>query len=303
MKGFRNILVPLDRSDVAEQAVSVAASIARRSGGVLRLVSVEEPLPVLALASDSFEVAKEVAVEDRGAMGEYLGSLAAAVRDVQGGRVESAILHGPVAKSLSQYADDNAVDLIVMTTRGRRGVGRWLMGSVADQLMRRVHVPLLLLHPRDPPWPINFRRILVALDGESEDLLMSCTVALGGPYPEANYTLARVVEPPFPVVMPLSPYPVMVEPERLEYQAGKARTYLENACRQLQTRGLESTYKVLFGDVAKQVLQLAETVPADCIVVGTHSRRGVKHLVLGSQAERIVHEARVPVLIAPVRDQ
>ena len=301
MSGFRNILIPLDRSPIAEQAVAVAASIARRSGGTLRLVTVEEPLPALALASDAFEVVKEVEVVDRAQLAGYLDSIAGAIREAQGGKVESAVLHGPVAVAVSEYADDNAVDLIVLTTRGRRGFSRWVIGSMADKLLRHIHVPVLLLHPRDPPWPINFRRILVALDGQTEDAVLESAIALGWLYPEAHYTLTRVLEPQLPVVAPLAPYPVIVEPERLEHQEAEARAYLEKVCGRLQAHGLESTYKVVVGGVATQVLQLAETVLADCIVVGTHSPRGIERLVLGSEAERIVHGAKLPVLIVPVK--
>jgi nucleotide-binding universal stress UspA family protein len=303
MNGFRNILVPLDRSEIAEQAITVAASIARRSGGMLRLVSVEEPLPALAFASDSLEVAKDLEVQEHGQLAGYLESIATAVQDVQGEKVESAMLHGPVAGTLSQYADDNAVDLIVMTTRGRGAVTRWLIGSTADRLLRSVHVPLLLLHPREPPWPISFRRILVALDGEMEEPVVTSAVALGWVYPEAHYTLTRVVEPSLPVVAPLSPYPIAVEPERMKQREAEARTHLQSVCGRLRDSGLDATYKVLVGGGgAAQVLQLASTVLADCVVVGTHSRRGIPRLVRGSKAERIVHGATLPVLIVPVRD-
>ena len=94
MKGFRNILIPLDRSETAEQAVSVAASIARRSGATLRLVSVEERLPALAFASDSLEIVKEIDQSDRSDAAEYLESIASAVRDVQGGRSRAPCSRG-----------------------------------------------------------------------------------------------------------------------------------------------------------------------------------------------------------------
>jgi nucleotide-binding universal stress UspA family protein len=303
MIGFRNILIPLDRSETAEQAVSVAASIARRSGGTLRLVSVEERLPALAFASDSLEIVQEMEQADRSGAAEYLESIASAVREVQGGKVETTVLEGSAARALSEYADANAVDLIVMTTRGRGALGRWLIGSVTDGMLRRVHVPVLLLHPRDPPWALHFRKLLVALDGEIEDQVLASAVALGSLYPPAHYTIARVVEPPLPVMTPLSPYPVLVEPERLAHLETEARTYVEGVSERLRTGGLESSCEVLVGDVATQLLRVAEATPSDCIVVGTHSRRGLDRLMLGSEAERIVHTAKLPVLIAPIADQ
>jgi nucleotide-binding universal stress UspA family protein len=302
MNGFRNILIPLDRSETAEQAVSVAASIARRSGATLRLVSVEEHLPALAFASDSLEIVKEIDQSDRSDAAEYLDSIASAVRDVQGGKVETAVLEGSAARALSQYADAHAVDLIVMTTRGRGALGRWLIGSVTDGMLRRVHVPVLLLHPRDPPWALHFRKLLVALDG-LEDQVLGSAIALGSLYPPAYYTVARVVEPPLPVMMPLSPYPVMVEAARLEHLEAEARTYVEGVSNRLRDRGIQSSSQVVVGGVATQLLRLAETTQSDCIVVGTHSRRGLGRLVLGSEAERIVHAAKLPVLIVPAGDQ
>ena len=82
----------------------------------------------------------------------------------------------------------------------------------------------------------------------------------------------------------------------------EARNYLEKVRGQLRARGLEATSKVVVGcGVATQVLKLAEALGADCIVVGTHSRRRMERLVLGSEANRIVRGAAVPVLIGPIQ--
>jgi nucleotide-binding universal stress UspA family protein len=301
MNGFHNILVPLDGSEYAEQAVSVAGSIARRSGGALRLASVEEPLPALVLASGSPDVAREVELEECDQLTHYLDSIACAVQDVQGGTVGTAVLHGPVAAALSEYVETNAMDLVVMTTRGLRGLSRWLIGSVAHQLLRRTHVPVLLLHPSELPQPTEFRRILIALDGEIEDAVLGPAIALGSLYPAVRYTLTRVVEPARPALTPLDPYPNPFEPGLIERSVIESRSYLEKVCAQLRARGLEATYKVLVGwGIAPQVLQLATALGADCIAVGTHSRRGAERLILGSEADRIVRGATVPVLIGPV---
>jgi nucleotide-binding universal stress UspA family protein len=267
----------------------------------LRLVSVEEPLPALVLASRSPDVAKEVQLEEGNQLTHYLDSIAGAVRDVQGGTVGTTALHGPVATALAEYAHTNAVDLVVMTTRGRRRLNRWLIGSVADQLRRRIHVPALLLHPRELPQPTEFRHILIALDGEIEDSVLAPAVGLGSLYPAAHYTLTRVVEPAMPPLTALAPYPFPLGPEPIERLVVEARNYLEKVRGQLRARGLEATSKVVVGcGIATQVLQLAESLGADCIVVGTHGRRGMERLVLGSEADRILRGAAVPVLIGPV---
>ncbi|MGZ8399527.1 MAG: universal stress protein, partial [Gemmatimonadales bacterium] len=227
MNGFRNIVVALDGSECAEQAVAVAGAIARRSGGALRLVSVEEPLPALVLASGSPDVARDVELEECDRVARYLDSIADSVRDVHAGTVGTAVLHGPVATVLSEYVRTHEVDLVVMTTRGRHQLSRWLIRSVADQLLRQIKVPVLLLHPREVPQPTEFRHILIALDGEIEEPVLTAAVALGSLYPTAHYTLTRVVEPAIPALTALAPYPIPMGPEPIERLVVEARNYLE----------------------------------------------------------------------------
>ena len=299
---LQNILVPLDGSELAEQAVSVGASIARRSGGMLRLVSVEEPLPALVLASESPEVAREVEIEAEGKLTEYLESMAQAVQHVQAGTVETALLQGPVAGALSEYAGSHAIDLVVMTTRGRGGISRWLTGSVADQVLRRTTVPVLLLHPRELPQPTQFRRILVALDGEVEEEVLNPALALGSLNPAARYTLTRVVEPAIPILTPLALYPGRPGRHYTQRLVDQARIYLAGVCRRLSAKGIEATHKVLVGrGIAEQVLELAGALGADCIAVGTRGARGAERVIVGSVADKIIRGAEVPVLIGPVR--
>ncbi|MGZ8398782.1 MAG: universal stress protein [Gemmatimonadales bacterium] len=163
-------------------------------------------------------------------------------------------------------------------------------------------VPVLLLHPRELPQPTEFRHILIALDGEIEAPVLDPATSLGSLYPGAHYTLVQVVEPSLPIVTPLAPYPMSLEPERTAGLVVEARNYLEKIRDQLRARGLEVTSEVVVGfGVATQVLQLAEALGADCIVVGSHSRRRVVRLVLGSEASRIVRGAALPVLIGPVQ--
>jgi nucleotide-binding universal stress UspA family protein len=132
---------------------------------------------------------------------------------------------------------------------------------------------------------------------------LNSAIALGALYPGTRFTLTRVVEPTVAIVTPLAPYPTPLEPERIARLEVEARNYLERIRGQLQALGLEATYQVLVGwGIATQVLQLAEALGADCIVVGTHSRRGMERLVLGSEADRIVRRATVPVLIAANAD-
>ena len=299
-KRFRNILVPLDRSELAEEAVSVAGALARRSGGALRLVSVEHPLPALALASDALHGASDVEMEAWNQASKYLDSVAGVIKGVQRGAVETLVLEGPVAPALQGYAATHEIDLVVMTTSGRGGVSRWLTGSTADELLRRATVPVLLLHPSELPQRTEFHRILIALDGEIEDEVLHPAIALGSLYPGAQYTLARVVEPPIPLLTPLALYPSRPSRRYTDRLVTEAQDYLAGVSQKLAAMNMVATCKVLVGrGVADQVLELADTLGVDCIVVGTHRARGAERMLMGSVAHRIIHGAGVPVLIGP----
>jgi nucleotide-binding universal stress UspA family protein len=300
--GFNNILVPLDGSELAEEAISVAGALARRSGGDLRLVAVEQPLPALAVPGEAPETAVDVELEARAQATRYLDSIADAIRRVEGGRVESVVLDGDIAPALQSYAAEHGIDLVVMTTRGRGGISRWVTGSVADQLLRRTTVPVLLLHPSELPQPTEFRRILIALDGEIEDEVLEPAIALGSLYPGTQYTLTQAVEPAIPIITPLAAYPAHLGPDHTERLLTAARQYLAGVCGKLEARGIKATYRVLVGrGVPDQILELGRALGANCIVVGTHRRRGAERVALGSVADRIVRGAEVPVLIGPFR--
>jgi nucleotide-binding universal stress UspA family protein len=165
---FRSVLVPLDGSEVAEQALSVGASLARRAGVALHLVSVHEPIPAAVLAEVG-EYRGELGEEARAELTGYLTNVADVVRETQGMNVEGVVIEGPAAPALADYVASHDIGLVVMTTHARCGVTRWWLGSVADGLLRRLAVPVLLLHPSETPQPTRFRRFLTTLYGTIEE--------------------------------------------------------------------------------------------------------------------------------------
>ena len=152
---FRNILVPLDGSPFGEHALPIAYALARRAGAQVHLVRVHEPLaamvPVMAGWAPGAEMeqwTREVA-ESQSAYVRGVAEQAPA--DV---RVTPRLLHGMVLDALEVDAQRIGADLVVMTTHGRGGIARAWLGSVADGLVRRLHVPVLLVRPgMDAPRP------------------------------------------------------------------------------------------------------------------------------------------------------
>jgi nucleotide-binding universal stress UspA family protein len=139
---YKRILLPLDGSPLAEQALPHACELAKCFGAELILLRVVEPFAqVRGLSITDLEKIKEQTMTW---VGEYLEQIAASIQegDVS---VVMDIVEGNAQVAITQFAEANRVDLIVMSTRGRSGISRWLMGSVADRVMRGATVPVLLV--------------------------------------------------------------------------------------------------------------------------------------------------------------
>jgi nucleotide-binding universal stress UspA family protein len=297
---LRGVLVPLDGSQLAEQALAVGAARARRAGATLHLVSVHESVALAAMPPDYPMPVPELEAETREERVRYLESVAASARTSPPTQVVTSLVTGHPAASLCEYVETHPVDLVVMTTHGRGGLSRLWLGSVADRMLRRVAIPVLLLHSDEALQSTDFPRVLVALDGQIEQPVLDAVELLGSEADGLHCTLTRVVEPMVPVLSSLAARPARLPPDWNAKQEVEARNYLAALADRLGTRGWNVSWQLLIGrGVAGQVLELAEAIQADAIVVGTRGARGVERLLLGSVADKIVRGARVPVLVAP----
>jgi nucleotide-binding universal stress UspA family protein len=293
--------VPLDGSSLAEQALPVGAAIARKAGAALHLATVIEPVPVMVLPAELPVPIEPIESATTVELSDYLQLIAGATGEAQQREPATAVLHGSAADALGRYVGEQTIDLVVMTTHARRGLSRWWLGSVADSLVRQLRVPVLLLHPRELPQPTEFRRILVALNGELEQPVLEAAAALGRLDPPAGYLLLHVVEPPIPVLSPLAAYPAHLPSRGDERAEAAAHQAVDQAADRLRAEGHAVERKVIVGrGVPDRVIEPAVAFGADVIVVGTHAPHGLERALLGSVAERIVHGTSLPVLVAPV---
>jgi nucleotide-binding universal stress UspA family protein len=139
---YKRIMVPLDGSPLAEQALSHATAQAERFDAEIVLLKVLEPLPEATLTSPaSVQRAEQLSAQ---LARDYLERVAERIRD-EGIAVEIALLEGKPYLELVRYAAEPEVDMIVMSTRGHSGWSRWLLGSVADRVVRGAAVPVLLV--------------------------------------------------------------------------------------------------------------------------------------------------------------
>jgi nucleotide-binding universal stress UspA family protein len=145
---YKRVLVPLDGSLLAEGAIRHAFAIAESAGAELTLLYVVEPISDL-LTMNGHALYVDEQLEGRTASArEYLDRARHRIagRDV---KVHVAVESGPPAEKILDHARAESVDLIVMATHGRSGVKRWLLGSVANKVLQRAEVPVLLVPARD----------------------------------------------------------------------------------------------------------------------------------------------------------
>jgi nucleotide-binding universal stress UspA family protein len=297
---FRSLLVPLDGSRFAEQALPLATAIARQAGAILELALVHHPAPPLATALEVPEVGAQLDVEGRGREAEYLRIQAERIRGEAGLRVNAVLLDGGVAGALQRHVESSGADLVVLTTHGRGPVSRFWLGSVADQLMRRLHTPILFVRPGDAQRasaPIS--RIMVTLDGSTFAEEALGTAATLATIFDAGLHLVLVVEPPLPIADPsgMTVLPATVDAE--QQLRTRAEQYLRSVVTRLAATGVERVSMAVeeAPSVAASLLAAVETHQIDLLVLASHGAGGIERMVIGSVADKVVRGSRIPVLV------
>jgi len=139
---YKHILLPLDGSPLAEHALPHAIAVAEHFQSELTLLRVLTPLPIPPATSEAAQKRAENAIAIF--VHEYMERTAVRVQK-HGIPVNVIIIEGRPHIQITQYAETNQIDMIVMCTRGESGLSRWLMGSVSDRVMRGANVPVLMI--------------------------------------------------------------------------------------------------------------------------------------------------------------
>lgn len=286
---YRQIVVPVDGSQFAESALPLALALSRTTGARVHLVSVIEPVPT-------------VAFEDWGPAAEkwtreYLARLARGFKGRAGGEISTAVIRGPIVEGIQEEVARMDADLVVMASHGRGAISRFWLGSVADRFVRHADRPVLVVKPDEgdessAEGPASFDNLLVPLDGSdlSESALTHAT-AFGELF-GSNYHLTRVV------AAPQLSYAGEMNPSLLEEFRQQAGAYLEAHAERLRDRGLRVTTSVTISPQSGwAILQEAEAVDCDGIVMATHGRTGLKRALLGSTADKVLRGTRLPLLL------
>lgn len=320
---FRTILVPLDGSTQAEKALPVATRIARLAQGkviVIRAVSLATeywpammtPYPSIAQAAVDGELTEAEHYLQQVAASKLLADLS----------VETIVQFGPAAPSILAAATAHSVDLIVMGSHGFSGVGHWMLGSVAEKVVRHAPVPVLLWRANAPLPQTGLSdvgsplRILVPLDGSAYanaalEPAAQLLASLKDPAQKGALHLARIVKS-------------LVQDQHDETSAtqnrrglNKARQFLTSitgliregymAPTVVQKQLMINWSVALDQDVASALVRLAESGEdaegagsfggCSVIAMATHGRSGFQHWTMGSITERVLHATKLPLFV------
>lgn len=308
---FKRILVPLDGSVRAEEALPFAARLARASHGSVILAQVVNiPTEYGMYAAAPVSVAPSVIDADRTEAETYLSHVAK--RELLAGLdVEREITLGLPAQDILNVITERQADAVVMCSHGRTGLTRWMLGSVAEHVSRHSPVPVFILREHDMPFVTSAQRtrrprILVALDGSP--------VAEGALEPAAS--LAAVFGADLHLTLVVMPLEAMREnmPEALVVDG--AKSYLDKVAHRLMAEhdGLRVSWTVGVNvDTAAAIIRIAEggddtegagvSDGCDVIAMATHGRTGLNRWAMGSITERVLHATRRPMLIARVHEE
>lgn len=287
----QQIMVPLDGSALAEQALPSAELLATRTKAqiiVLR-AAYARSFPGVDPTEAQVRIVREAE--------EYVEKVAGHLRE-RGLSVDTAVPYGTAGEAIVEAAERRGADLIVMTTHGRSGLGRWVYGSVADHVLRTSTCPVLLLRAATAPSADTSvpETIVAPLDGSAvAEAVLPWVTELAHLF-LAKVVFLRAVEPPWP-----HEGGSLQAAAALEAAEAEARAYLHSVAERLRADGIELVYEVRAGLPAAVITGYARTIRAQLIVMATHGRSGLSRLVYGSVAEQVLRDAPAPVLLVPVR--
>ena len=211
----------------------------------------------------------------------YLNRLVSAMTR-KGAVAASHVLSGRPAARIVDHAVQGKYDLILMGSRGKKGLKRFLLGSVAEEVLRHSPVPVLVAHPPGRnAGEIGLRRILVPLDGSHRSASILPAVATLAKATGAKLIFATVVDP-----RSREDYPVEVVAKNLFKEQ-----------KDLHRAGLSTELCIRFGDAAAEILALGQAMEVDLIALSTHGRTGLERARYGSVTESILRDGKSPLLV------
>ncbi|MEW6143290.1 MAG: universal stress protein [Chloroflexota bacterium] len=287
---FEKILVPLDGSELSEQALPVAEELVGRLGSRIAVLQVSESTESGLYHMQELYI-NQIAQRVTNLVKKYRA-------DVQ---VEPVIIIGSAADEIIKYVDRNNIGLVVMGTHGRSGITRWAVGSVASKVVRGTKTPVLMIRTKGAK-PSEKKRllskVLVPLDGsEVGEAALPFITELALKL-EMEVVLFQVVALAYHVyssgeIVSQVPY----TEQEMEPIKKSVKSYLDKVAEKLTAKGLKVSTEIKTGAAAESIIKAAEDLGVDLVAMSTHGRSGVSRWVFGSVAARVLQQGTTPLLL------
>jgi len=289
---YKQLLIPLDGSKNAENVLPYARLLAAKLNLPTELLSVvETPVSAAAERAFYFDEIIERAVE---VSREYLNRIA---KSFDGIRVTIAVEKGNPEEMIIERAEADENTLIAMATHGRSGIARWLLGSVAEKVVREAKNPLFLVRAKEEAktqGQAALNPLIVPLDGSkvAESILPHVIELARGIKLKVVLLQAFTLKQ---IIYTYKDYIPDFDALERSSKSGASR-YLQEKERQLKEAGLDVSSIAAEGEAAETIIELAKGSPDSLIAMCTHGRSGIRRWMLGSTTEKVVRHADNPVL-------
>jgi nucleotide-binding universal stress UspA family protein len=292
------VLLATDGSQPAETALELVGSITWPPGSEIRLVTALQPIEPVMTAAWAPALATDVDKQQQDLTAAAEAVLAHGARSLAhtGATITTDVLEGRAASAILEEADQLAADLVVMGSRGHGTIGSMLLGSVSAEVAD--HSPRPVLIARRP----RLTRVVLGQDGSdcarvAEELVAAWPIFAGT---AIEVTSVAYLGMPWTSGLALASYEAIPDDYSSvgRQMVTEHQQVIDESVRRLTEAGRQASGRVCEGEAAAALIDVAEQVQADAIVVGTHGRTGLSRLVLGSIARNVMLHARCSVLIA-----
>lgn len=295
---YTRMLIPLDGSKTAENVLPYGRILARTFQIPVELMEV---LDIAGMASHvAAEKARRldtVVTEGERSSEQYLKKIASSFSGVN---VGCTVERGRPEDVIVEKAAADKTTLIAMATHGRSGMSRWLLGSIAEKVLRAATNPLLLVRASEEALTEGeavLRSIIVPLDGsELAESVLPTAVKFARLF-NVGMVLFRTYELPASAYYGKENY--LPNYEELKNRVKEqAQDYLDKRIEAIKAEGVQRVSSVLIeGSGPNEIIDYARKTPNALITMCTHGRSGVKRWVLGSVTEKVVRHSGDPVLV------
>lgn len=291
----QKILMPTDFSPCAEAALDHAIYLAEQFDAELHLLHIvflhgDSPRDLGSAFPDIEDLHRHLESIAASEMGRLLGERKVGMLKVR----EVCRRSISPAPAITDYVAEEGIDLVVLGTHGRRGLRRFFLGSVAEEVVRTAGCPVITIHGREGKTSVKpVERILVPYDFSPEsERALDEAIDLAEAHGAQKIDLLHVLAPPIAPGVFAADVPLPAS-----YRTDLVSAVRDGLERKAGQFALPVTAHVRQGPAALEIVDFAKEAQTNLIVLGSHGLTGLTRFLLGSVSERVVRAAECPVLV------